>query len=67
MVKAFNMKRLVNFNALSPVENLKGSTLLFNYSLCLQLETALYKYKLLKILETTLKFRKSMQHIGIEL
>lgn len=60
MVNALNMKRLVDFSAFSPVETLKGSTSSFSYSFCLQLETALYKYKLLKILETTLKFRKSM-------
>lgn len=67
MVNALNIKQLVNFSALSPVENLKGSTSLFSYSLRLQLETALYKYKLVKILETTVKFHKSMHHIGIKL
>ena len=67
VVDALNMKQHVNFSALSQAEKLKSSTSLFSYSFCLQLETALRKNKLLKVLETTLKFRKRMHHIGIKL
>lgn len=65
--ECINYEWLVNFSIVSSSGNLKGSSLLFNYSFCLQLETVLYKYKLLKILETTVKFRKRVHHIDIKL